>query len=77
MILTENARLRLRTMCRDDLEELYALLSDAEVMRWLEPPYTRAQAETFLERAGLSEPPLVYAAENAAGEFLGYAIYHD
>ena len=37
MILTENARLRLRTMCRDDLEELYALLSDAEVMRWLEP----------------------------------------
>lgn len=77
MILTENARLRLRTMCRDDLEELYALLSDAEVMRWLEPPYTRAQAETFLEQAGLSEPPLVYAAENAAGEFLGYAIYHD
>ena len=29
MILTENARLRLRTMCCDDLEELYALLSDA------------------------------------------------
>ena len=41
MILTENARLRLRTMCRDDLEELYALLSDAEVMRWLEPPFSR------------------------------------
>ena len=41
MILTENARLRLRTMCRDDLEELYALLADAEVMRWLEPPFSR------------------------------------
>ena len=49
MILTENARLRLRTMCRDDLEELYALLSDAEVMRWLEPPFTREQAERFLQ----------------------------
>ena len=77
MILTENARIRLRTMRKSDLDELYALLSDEAVMRWLEPPYTRAQAETFLERAGLSEPPLVYAAENAAGEFLGYAIYHD
>ena len=56
MILTENARLRLRTMCRDDLEELYALLSDAEVMRWLEPPFSRTQTEDFLEQAGLSEP---------------------
>ncbi len=58
MILTESTRVRLRTMRREDLDELYALLSDEAVMRWL-------------------EPPLVYAAENAEGEFLGYAIYHD
>ena len=77
MILTENARLRLRTMCCGDLEELHALLSDAEVMRWLEPPFTREQTERFLQQAGLSDPPLIYAAENAEGEFLGYAIYHD
>ena len=77
MILTENARLRLRTMRHDDLDELYAMLLDAEVMRWLEPPFTREQTERFLEQAGFSEPPLIYAAENAAGEFLGYAIYHD
>ncbi len=77
MILTENARLRLRTMRREDLDELYALLSDEAVMRWLEPPFSRAQTEDFLERAGLCEPPLVYAAEGPAGEFLGYAIYHD
>lgn len=77
MILTENARLRLRTMRCGDLKELYALLSDAEVMRWLEPPFTREQAEQFLQQAGLSNPPLIYAAENAEGEFLGYAIYHD
>ena len=64
-------------MRREDLDELYALLSDETVMRWLEPPFDRAQTENFLERAGLSEPPLVYAAENAEGEFLGYAIYHD
>ena len=77
MILTESARVRLRTMRREDLDELYALLSDEAVMRWLEPPFTRAQTERFLQQAGLCEPPLVYAAESAAGEFLGYAIYHD
>lgn len=50
MILTENARLRLRTMRRDDLDELYAMLSDAEVMRWLEAPFTREQTERFWSR---------------------------
>ena len=74
MILTESTRLRLRTMRCGDLEELYALLSDAEVMRCLEPPFTREQTERFLQQAGLSDPPLIYAAENAEGEFLGYAI---
>ena len=77
MILTEGARVRLRMMRREDVDELYALLSDEAVMRWLEPPFTREQAERFLQQAGLSDPPLIYAAENAEGEFLGYAIYHD
>lgn len=53
MILAENARLRLRMMRREDADELYALLSDEAVMRWLEPPFNRAQAERFLEQAGL------------------------
>ena len=77
MILTEGARVRLRMMRRGDADELYALLSDEAVMRWLEPPFTREQAERFLQQAGLSNPPLIYAAENTEGEFLGYAIYHD
>lgn len=59
MILTEGARVRLRMMRREDADELYALLSDEAVMRWLEPPFNRAQAERFLEQAGLSEPPLI------------------
>ena len=55
MILTEGARVRLRMMRREDADELYALLSDEAVMRWLEPPFNRAQAERFLEQTGLSE----------------------
>ena len=75
MILAENARLRLRMMRREDADELYALLSDEAVMRWLEPPFDRARAAGFLRVAGLSEPPLIYAAEED-GAFLGYVIFH-
>lgn len=65
----------IRNMRPDDADALYRLLSDHEVMRYLESPYNRAQAEIFLHRAGLAEPPLVYAAEEN-GTFLGYVIYH-
>ena len=65
----------IRRMSADDGSALYRLLSDPDVMRYLEPPYCRAQAEEFLHRAGLSEPPLIYAADDG-GAFLGYVIYH-
>ena len=65
----------IRKLRPDDADALYRLLSDPEVMRHLEPPYNRAQTEAFLRRAGVSEPPLMYAAEEN-GTFLGYVIYH-
>ena len=65
----------IRRMQPGDADALYRLLSDPEVMRYLEPPFDRAQTEDFLRRAGLAEPPLVYAAEES-GSFIGYVIYH-
>ena len=65
----------IRKMRPGDADALYRLLSDPEVMRYLEPPFDRAQTEAFLRRAGLAEPPLVYAAEEN-GSFIGYVIYH-
>ena len=65
----------IRKMQPGDADALYRLLSDPAVMRYLEPPFDRAQTEDFLRRAGLAEPPLVYAAEEN-GVFLGYVIYH-
>lgn len=65
----------IRRMQPGDADALYRLLSDPEVMRHLEPPFDRTQAEAFLRRAGLAEPPLVYAAEES-GSFIGYVIYH-
>ena len=67
--------LSIRRMRKEDLGWLYRLLSDPEVMRWLEPPYSREQAETFLFCAGLSESPLIYAAEEQ-GVPIGYVIDH-
>ena len=65
----------IRKMRPGDADALYRLLSDPAVMRYLEPPLDRAQTVGFLRRAGLAEPPLVYAAEENGG-FIGYVIYH-
>lgn len=65
----------IRKMQPGDTDVLYRLLSDPEVMRHLEPPFDWEKTETFLHHAGLTEPPLVYAAE-ASGDFIGYVIYH-
>ena len=65
----------IRKMQPGDADELYRLLSDPVVMRYLELPYDRARTEVFLRRAGLAAQPLVYAAEEG-GSFIGYVIYH-
>lgn len=69
-------RLSLRKMREDDFDDLCALLSDAEVMRCLEPPFSAQQTGDFLRTAGLSDPPLILAALDGE-EWLGYVIDHD
>ncbi len=67
--------LTIRRLRPADAEALYRILSDRQVMRYLEPPYDRLQTEQFLREAGLAEPPLVYGTEEG-GRLLGYVIYH-
>ena len=59
-----------------DLNELYNVLSDPEVMRYIEPPYSLAQTEKFLITAGLCETPLIFAAEKER-RLIGYVIFHE
>ena len=66
----------IRKMEPKDLEPLHRLLSDPEVMRYIEPPYTHEQTADFLNRCGLSDPPLVYAVDEE-NRYIGYVIYHD
>ena len=68
--------LKIRKMKESDLESLYKLLSDSNVMRFLEEPYNKAQTLNFLKEAGMSEPPLVYAVDKD-NDFIGYVIFHD
>lgn len=70
-----SAGLRVRRMTEGDLESLHRLLSDPEVMRYLEPPFSREQTRAFLERAGLTPEPLILAVDDDGG-FAGYVIYH-
>lgn len=69
-------RLSVRKFRVGDLKNLYELLSDPQVMRWIEPPYTLEQTESFLNEIALKEPPVLYAVEDKAGSFIGYIIFH-
>ncbi len=70
------AGLSIRRMNEGDADALYGVLSDPEIMKYLEPPYSREATVQFLHDAGMCERPLVWAVDDAHGRFIGYIIYH-
>ena len=72
----QGSRLRIRHFKENDLEDLHRLLSDEEVMRYLEPPFSKEKTTDFLREVGLCDEPLIYAVDNLDGGFVGYVIYH-
>lgn len=75
--MVNDDRFYLRKMTSADLEPLHALLSDSDVMKYLEPPFTLAQTEAFQKTQGLIPEPRILAVDNKNHEFIGYVIYHD
>lgn len=69
--------MNIRKMTESDLLNLYGTLSDSEVMKYIEVPYTLDKTKAFLEKAALTEKPLIYAAEDDNGNYIGYVIYHE
>lgn len=70
-------RCRVVPFTPEDLTALHHLLSNPKVMKYLEPPYTLPQTETFLQSAGLGPTPLIHAVYSlGSGKFLGYLIFH-
>lgn len=73
----ETARLLLRPFKEDDAEALHLILSDPEVMRWIEPPFSIERTRSFLREAGLCRPPLIHAVvEKQSGVLIGQLIWH-
>jgi len=70
-------RFYIRKFTQKDLEPLHELLSDPEVMKYLEPPFTRKQTERFLRSQGLTSTPRILAVDDKTNHFIGYVIYHD
>lgn len=69
-------RLIVRKFEEKDLENLYLLLSNKDVMKYLEKPFTREHTKEFLNNNGLTDTPRIYAVEHNK-IFVGYIIYHD
>lgn len=69
-------RLVIRKFKKSDVDNLYKLLSDEDIMRYMEPPYSRERVISFLDTAGLCDPPLILAVEDFQNNFVGYVIYH-
>ena len=67
----------IRKMMESDAQDLYEVLSNPDVMKYIEPPFSLEQTKQFLNDFGLCNPPRIYAAENDDGEFIGYVIFHE
>ena len=70
-------RFYIRPFTKKDLGSLHELLSDPEIMKYLEPPFTRKQTERFLKSQGLAASPRILAVDDKNHSFIGYVIYHD
>ena len=67
MILCKTKNLFVRRMLPGDIDDLFLLLSDELVMKYLEPPYSREAAEAFLKKAGLSRRLSMRSATSVKG----------
>ena len=68
--------MKIRRIEEKDAGDLYEVLSDPEVMKYIEPPYTMEQVEQFMTKVALCDEPGIFAAENESGDFVGYVIFH-
>ena len=70
-------RCLIRNLNIDDADELYQVLSDEGVMRYIEPVFDMKKTKEFIQSAGMCELPLVYAIVwKQSGKVIGHAIFH-
>lgn len=73
----DTERCVVRRFVMEDVNDLYQVLSNAEVMQYIEPPFDWEQTKEFIQDAGLCESPRVYALEwKVTGKVIGHVIFH-
>ena len=61
----------------EDADDLYAVLSDEDVMIHIENTFDRERTKEFIQVAGMCEAPLVYAVVwKLTGKVIGHVIFH-
>lgn len=68
--------MKIRRFEERDFLSLYRLLSDENVMRYLEEPFNEERTLSFLKENGSNEDPRIYAVDED-DEFIGYVIFHE
>jgi len=64
-------------MTMEDADDLHAVLSDGEAMKYIEPAFDGARTQAFIQEAGLCVPPLIYAVVwRATGRVIGHVVFH-
>ena len=69
--------MKIRKFVETDLENLYGTLSDPNVMTYIEDPYDMDQTKELLDDVMGSDEPAIFAAEDDAGNYVGYVIFHE
>ena len=73
----QTRRLSIRPFTMEDTDALFSILGDPEVMRFIEPPYTRSQTAAFITDQIRAEVPQGYALTDIeTGHLLGHLIWH-
>ena len=73
----ETGRCLIRDFVMEDTSELHAVLSDEQVMRYIEAPFGLEQTADFIREAGVCQPPLVHAVVwKETLQVIGHVIFH-
>ena len=74
-LITE--RCHIRNFRMEDADDLYAVLSDEDVMIHIENTFDKGRTKAFIQVAGMCEPPLVYAVVwQLTEKVIGHVIFH-
>lgn len=64
-------------MTMEDAHDLFYVLSDGEVMKYIEPVFDRTRTQAFIQEAGLCIPPHIYAVVwRKTGRVIGHVVFH-